>query len=335
LQRCIDAAREHGDGAIAYLPAGTYAISSTLQVTGADYAIEGTGVSTLLAWRGKPDQPGMRVTDPEGVRIAHLQMGGPAGAPRLLQVSKGDASSVRYDNLHFPRYSSKPGLVLHELPANARVRMGMIGGNVRIHDSGEATITGTIQLGRLVVDGAARPKSGIVGFLFHNAARQPYVVIVKDNQDLVVADLYHETSERFLLAEGGDRDEPGRITIGLSKSSALQADAVHIDNYGGRIWLSTGGWQNQKNRTEGKIVYRHEGERPLDLWLVANSYAFAIPEINAGPGLRVHQLANRRWHPEAARNLEDQVAPEALPRAAEALDHFRRLGQSSRGLNLR
>lgn len=34
VQRCIDAARQHGKGAIAYLPRGTYRVSKTIRITG-------------------------------------------------------------------------------------------------------------------------------------------------------------------------------------------------------------------------------------------------------------------------------------------------------------
>ncbi len=328
VQRTIDAAREHGSRAVAYLPFGTYHISRTLEVTGADYAIESTGFKSKLVWAGEPDGVMMQVVDPRNLCIEHLELEGPATTTRIRQTSAGQPSFIYYNNLHVTSvYSKVPGIELVELPANAVVRMGIIAGFVRAVDSGQASVLGVIHVGRLQVEGAKLPKTGFFGFLYHNAAVHEYVVIVKDNQNLVIGDLYHESNDRFLLAEGGEREDPGRITIGLSKSSTHEADTIHINNYAGRISLFTGSWQNQRDRAGGHFLFRHQGEAPVDLWLVGNSFAFGVPQIESGPGMRVMHLENALWAFQNARSLPNNVVPEQLTAVAEALDDFRRLGE--------
>ncbi|MHB9023081.1 MAG: glycosyl hydrolase family 28-related protein [Armatimonadota bacterium] len=333
IQRTIDAARAHGRGAIAYLPLGHYKISATLEVTGADYAIESTGFQSKLIWNGATDGVMMQVIDPRNVRIEHLEMSGPNTVTRIRQVSKGQPSSIYYNNLHVTGvYDKTPGLELVRLPTNAEVRMGLVAGFVRAIDCGQATIFGQVHVGRLQVEGAALPKTGFLGFLYHNTAIHEYVVLVKDNQDLVVGDLYNESNDRFLLAEGGTRPGKGRITIGLSKTSTHESDSVHINNYEGRIWLSTGGWQNQKNPTGAGIILRHRGERPVNLLLVGNAFSHIDPVPDFGKGLRLIAIENALWALQKARTYDNLIPEGSMGIAVEALDDFRQLGIVNRKL---
>jgi hypothetical protein len=168
----------------------------------------------------------VQVLDPRQVRIEHLAMDGPDGVTRLRQTSAGRPSSVYYNDLHVSSvYSTMPGIELVRLPATARVRLGITSGFVRVIDCGQATVLGQIHLGRLVI-----------------------------------GDLYNETNDRVLLAEGGARKGDGRITLGLSKASTFAADTVHRHNDEGRIALCTGGWQHQGQKDS--VILRQQGERP-------------------------------------------------------------------------
>ena len=52
VQKCIDAAAAAGKGAMAYFPKGTYALSSTIEITGRDFYIGGCGYQTIFTWAG-------------------------------------------------------------------------------------------------------------------------------------------------------------------------------------------------------------------------------------------------------------------------------------------
>jgi hypothetical protein len=67
IQKCIDAAREYGKDAMAYLPTGTYAITGTLKITGKDYFVGGTGFNTKLLWKGAEGGTMIAVHDPQHV----------------------------------------------------------------------------------------------------------------------------------------------------------------------------------------------------------------------------------------------------------------------------
>ena len=68
VQRTIDAAREQGQGALAYLPAGQYRISKTLEIGGSNWSLAGTAVTaTGLNWVGKEGEALVHVADPDHV----------------------------------------------------------------------------------------------------------------------------------------------------------------------------------------------------------------------------------------------------------------------------
>jgi hypothetical protein len=74
VQRTIDAARQHGRGAIAYLPRGNYRVTHTLTVSGRDYYVGGAGVfNTGISW-GRNDGVGpiILVSDPQDVTLQYL-----------------------------------------------------------------------------------------------------------------------------------------------------------------------------------------------------------------------------------------------------------------------
>ena len=50
FQRAVDAAREHGNGAVAYIPGGNWKMRTTVNVTGGNYVISGAGFKTKMFW---------------------------------------------------------------------------------------------------------------------------------------------------------------------------------------------------------------------------------------------------------------------------------------------
>jgi hypothetical protein len=334
VQRTIDAAREHGKGAVAYLPYGTYKISSTLTVTGADYTVGSTGCGSKLNWQGPQNAVMMAVRNPHGVTIEHLELNGPDSVTRIRQTGDDGRASVYYNNLHLPSvYSNTPGIELVELPPGATVRTGLIGGYLHVVDSGQATILSTVHLGRTVIEGARLPKTGFTGMLFHNDAGRDCALTVKDNQDLVVGDFYNESNERFLRCEGGSRSGAGRVTIGASKVCVLKPqELLTVDNYEGRIFVGTASIidQNGKNLP---LTITHTGTRPLDFILAASVFCHTDPVYNVGPGWRFTGIGDNLWALKDAKSYPDTIAEGGLLRAAEALDDFRQLGAVNRALN--
>ena len=333
IQKTIDAAREHGANAIAYLPFGTYKISNTLTVTGADYTVGSTGSGSKLNWQGPADAPMMAVRNPHGVTIEHLELNGPETVTRIRQTGDDGKSTIYYNNLHLPSvYSNAPGIELVELPTGATVRMGLIGGYLHVVDSGQATIIATVHLGRTVVEGARLPKTGFTGMVFHNDAGRDYALTVKDNQDLVVGDFYNESNDRFLRCEGGRRKGPGRVTIGASKVCVHKAqELLSIADYEGRIFIGTASYQDQTGKNQ-PLTFTHTGERPLDFMIAASTFQFSDPVFNVGKGWRYTGLGNNYWALKDAKSYDDIIPENGLKTAAAALDDFRQLGAVNRAV---
>jgi hypothetical protein len=184
----------------------------------------------------------------------------------------------------------------------------------------------------LTLSGAKHPKSGFVGFLYHNDAVHDYALEVNDNQDVVIANFYSESNHRYLLAEGGKRPGAGRITIGAQKISTLDGEAVTVKDYEGHIFIGGGDAWNQTDASK-PLIFTHTGTRPVSLLLAGNGFWNQEPERSFGPGLRLITLGNiliENKYPEYnEKNVSDQPAPltdAVLADVAAAFDHFRELG---------
>ncbi len=335
LQKCINAAKTRGKGAIAYLPNGVYCISYTLIVEGSNYTIGSTGFNSHLRWTGGNDGIMLTVKDPRDVTIEHLSLyQAPTSVTQVRQTSKGGKSSIYYDGLYVGICGPNGvGMELIDLPKNATVRMGQIVGPLRVIDCGRANILGRIHYYELIVSGDKHPKTGFTGFLFHNDAVHGYALEVKDNQDITIADFYSESNQQYLLAEGGLRKGTGHITLGAKKISTLKQEVITIHDYEGRIFIGGGDawWQSDASKP---LAITHTGNRPLDLLMVGNGYWGNEPTYVFGAGLRFVNLGNiliENKYPEyGEKTIVNQPAPitnKALCIVAEALDDFRELAE--------
>jgi hypothetical protein len=100
IQQAIDAAREHGECAIAYVPAGRYRLDETLQLRGGGYYFGGAGVyATRLEWVGPEGAPTLLVSTPDHLTICHIGMARRNRAPDILQEATAGGSHVVYDGI--------------------------------------------------------------------------------------------------------------------------------------------------------------------------------------------------------------------------------------------
>jgi hypothetical protein len=331
LQACLDAARAHGQGAMAYLPGGIYRITRTLQMGDRDYGLGGTGFRSILAWGGEAAGTMLRVHQPQGLRLEHFVLQGLPETIRIHQTAAAGPSSIAYDGVYVNGLEEcRIGLWLDHLPAGAEVLMGHLIGNLRLTDCGPATILCAQHYYSLTLEGAAQAKTGLAGFMFHNDACHNYALDVLDNQDVVVADFYSESNKRYLLAEGREGQAPGRITIGASKISTVDREAMTIRNYAGRIFVGGGdGWWQSDTSQAVELV--HEGERPVDFILAGQMWWAVEPIRRFGPGLRYASLGNllmENKYPEYDRkSLPDVTTPTTADCLRAALDDFRELGE--------
>ena len=325
IQQAIDAARQHGRHAIAYLPGGDYVISRTLKITGGRYYVGGIGMATRLVWKGPEGGVAIHVDNPQGVTIENLSFEQRNDTYTRIRQTGSGASSILYDQVEVSHYNNPPeGIVCENLPEGAKVRFGLFTGKLRLADCGRADIFALIHYGIGIIDGAEQPKTGFTGLMFHNAAFPSYALAVRDNQDVVVGDYYMEQSTHYLLCEGGKRPGKGRVTIGASKISSKDAEAVTLRNYEGRVWIGGGDAQWEKDRQQ-PVHLKQEGERPVWFLSVGNAWCESEPVVDFGAGGRFARLGDVTSD-KHRRPLPNQVPDAAIREAAGALDDFRQLG---------
>lgn len=337
IQNAINDARSTGK--IVYLPVGNYRISATLNVSGGNYTIQGTGFhSTNLIWAGLSNGVMMEVTNPQNIRLQQLEFRSPETTTAIRQTGTGD-SNITYDGVYsiLPNggaNSSGRGFELIDLPANSRVYLQHLDGPLTVDDCGRAQIFGKSVLGNFRVKGADYPKTGFLGFNNFEGGHDLYTpgnwdILIQDNQDAVIGWWYSENSFPHLRLERGLRSGAGRFTIQSEKQHSVSSpDFLSIDNYEGRIMYAPGFSQsNLQNRIT------HVGSNPVDIILAAITFRSTqdvLPTFTTGTGARQIILSclnfNTSIYPPVITEIPNQQPTGWNSSLAASLDHLRELG---------
>jgi hypothetical protein len=344
IQQTIDAARTAGNGALAYLPAGFYVIKNTLHLTGADYYVGGSGFRSSLVWRGPEGGTMVAVEDPMRVTLQNLAIGNhDAGQMNngidVLQTTTGKPAIMTYDNVSvFGMYQKQPfrkGLWLRGLGPNVTVHIGHMQGNIHLVDSAQATVLANATYeGSVVVEGKGKQRDGFFGILTRLGTITTYPLIVRDNQSLVASDFYIEQADHGISLQGGPDDPPGRVTFSGPKFhfSALKDGApnipITIDNYRGQFFL--GAEQFYVEPVASRV--QHQGDRPLEMFVLGASFYNTGLEVQAGPGLQLFTIGCQHVG-SGTYGAADQMEADTLSKLATALDDWRRLGEVDLRLN--
>jgi hypothetical protein len=172
IQRAIDAAREHGRGAIAYLPRGQYR-AKTLNITGGNYTVGGANLSTAL-WGAN-----ILVTDPQNVTLENLNLQGGT----LRQVSTVPQPS----RMHYRHTYHMKSFELVGLSKDSVVTTSTCASPILIDNCSSARILLNYLDGMLTVKGTQADRSGFLGVL---ASQSQF--LIEDNQSLVAGEAYQE-----------------------------------------------------------------------------------------------------------------------------------------------
>jgi len=353
LRKALDAARTHGQGALAYLPTGTYVISDTLRLTGSNYSVGGSGWNTRLVWRGPEGGTMVAVESPQDLTLEHLNVGShDAGtmnnAIDIRQTGGNSSSRMTYDGVFvYGMYQKQPfrkGFHFSNLGPQEVVLMPHAQGNLRFTDCARATILGGCTYeGSIVVDGKDLRRDGLLGFLTRLATLCTHGLYLRDNQSIVMSDFYVEQADNGFVFEGEAGLPPGRATLQgakvhftVGKDEPAKGTAMEIRGYAGQVFL--GHDQLYVEPTDVRI--RHSGTAPVDLYLLANCFYRTRPAVESSGGLRLWLLGN-----EAVGAIEGDAvaegafdAADTLPREqwaviSAALDDLRRLGEADLRLN--
>lgn len=334
IQAALDAARDHGAGAIAYLPAGRYAISQSLRVTGGGYTVGGSGFMTRLLWTGAEGGVTMEVADPQDVTLQALTAGHPDLGPQtaeadIRQTSDGGPSRCTYDYVFaygmYQKQPGKQGILFQNLSPESVVHGLHIQGNLRFDDSASSRfLFANSYEGTVSVEGRRKEREGILGFMMRLATISDPTIHVRDNQSLVMSDFYNEQSERHLLLEGEPELPAGAVTIqGAKMHLNTDQPILEANGYHGRVYLG----QNQLYIEPKEPRFVTTGETPLELALCGLFLYNVTPRFELGPGTRLTLLANQGLD---KAGLE---RPEGHQAIAAALDDLRRLGQLDHQVN--
>ncbi len=323
VQATIDAARKHGRGAIAYFPPARYRITRTLDVTGSDYCIGGTGAYSEFQWAGEEGGVLMHVHDAGRLTLQEFNIIGhstPRRMTGLRHTGGAKSSSVTYDRVFLPEgwqtdeQVQVRGIQFVGLGREDRVHVWRLFGSAALVDSDAAEVLLRFLDGNISVRGTPATRNGRLGVLAANGNR----VDLHDNLDLVIGDYYCEQARSTVLTVSGDgRARQGRLTIGAARLHTFEEAGAfaEIDNYAGAI--SYGHAHVTQDKSPASYLWRHRGSRPLDLVLFANSQsAFSF---DLSPSARKILVQNH--------GQENIVPAGGLKSLARALDHFRELGQ--------
>jgi hypothetical protein len=334
VQRAIDAARAHGRGALAYLPAGSYLITKPLSVTGAGYGVGGSGFRTSLVWKGPEGGVLADVRDPKDVTLEQINIGShDAGAMNnavdVLLTASGPCL-LRLDGVYvFGMYQKQPGkkgFVARDLPKGAVVHALHVQGNLRFQDSARARVLiGTSYEGSVTVEGKKRERGGLLGFMTRLCTISTHALYVRDNHSIAMSDFYSENADHHMSLQGEAGDPEGRVTVMGAKSHVHKSDngLIDIQGYGGQVLFGP----NQFYTQPKPVGIAHSGTRPVDLIFLANFFYDTSPDLRLAPAAVPAFVANE------GPGSDDRIPPGTLEKVARSLDDLRELGRLDLELN--
>ncbi len=336
ISNCIVAARNFGQGAIAYLPATRYRVTGTIPISGTNYFVGGNGYATCVRWDGPATGTVFEVREPHDITIEQLSIEAANTACRVHQANSSGSSSVTYDDIYVNPASESTnvvrGLELAELPSGATVLGRLFSGSVTVSNCSAATVLFDVLWdGVFRVAGPTAPKTGFLGLLTHSSGNNLYDLIVHDNQDVVIGDFYVDSTIHHAWLGGDGVASNGRVTIAGSKVNTLPNQTMTINNYQGRLSYFTAGFWYQT-----PTIVSQSGAQPFSLLFVGNAFYETPPLFNfgaLGQPILIQNLVNVTGAALATSVVLDAVPSGGAQVAAAALDDFRQLGQVDLLLN--
>lgn len=328
LQQMIDAAREAGDGAIAYLPMGRYVITNTLRMSGANFTVGGCGPFSRLLWRGAEGGTMLTVENPQHLRLENIMIGhhdaGP-GAQAVDILQTGDSASfMTYEAVFvYGMYQKDPfskGLRFQSLPAGSTVVLNRVNGNLRFTDCGDATVFAPVSYeGSLIVEGEKSGRSGFMGFQTRLATVVSGGLYLKDNHSIVMSDFFMEQSDAGWLLEGRADLPPGRAVIQapklhLNETLKNPPPPIQIRGYAGAAVI--GPIQFYVWPKPATIL--QEGEPLTTVALLAGNFYETTPDFQVSSGEVFRTIA--------VQGITNSLTSADYPLLKQAFDDLRKLG---------
>ncbi len=352
IQKCIDAARAHGKGAIAYIPSGVHVITDTLRITGRDYYVGGSGFLSKLFWKGDEGGTMVQIDQPENLTLENLAIGNhDVGQMNngidVLQRGSGKQTSMTYDHIFtYGMYQKQPfrkGLHLSGLGPEETVKIDGVQGNLRFQDCGRATILASTSFeGSVVVEGKDKRRGGFMGFLTRLSTITRHGLYVRDNHSIVMSDYYIEQADNGFIFEGDAQLPPGRITLqggklqfNVPKDKPNEGTAMTLNHYHGTICFGP----NQFYVDPPNVRIANTGSAGTELTVVASLFYKTVLDVVGDKTLKLHLIGNEGVDDVTAEGevtYRDSNAADTESAAQQltiALDHLRELGEWDLRLN--
>jgi hypothetical protein len=354
VQATINAARQHGNGAIAYFPDGNYKLTSTINITGTNYYVGGAGGSyfnagSVFTWGGNSVGPIFLVADPQNVTMQNMGIwvqGKPASLVSIRQVS----NTTQPSRMHYEQVSifspTRPGLSAS--PADLEVvglaedsvltgsglfaRAYWDGRHLFDNCSSSRILLNEVN-GNIGVKGTQADRDGFLGTQVHQGT-----FVIEDNHSIVASDSYLEQGpQEYARLRGAAWLPEGRVTISSPRLHTREdrnvgwQDDFIIEDYRGTL---ASVMARSDSASEPQAVYRyvHTGSGPFNIVCLANSYADAPPIFDTAP--EVSRTVLGCWvRGSTSYSIHNVTHTNSLPLASGALDHFRELGQHDLEIN--
>ncbi len=349
IQKAIDAAAKEGNGAIAYLPMGTYAVAKIIVVTGKDYVFGGVRFLTKLfrlKGTGANSEPILEIKDPENITIEGMDIvrqnvpNSTENSIEILHTTSGNRpTKAIYNNIAVvgrgPKNDMPKGMVFKNLGQKDEVLIKVFEGHISVVDSADAKMLfNDSYYGSFLIEGKSKKRNGIIGVLTRLGAVVPYALYVKDNHSFIASDFYVEQVDNGYFFAGDERLPHGRITIQGPKLQPFESETaitVNIENYGGEIYI--GGTQFYCTPKVMKFI--HKGKNTLDFVIWAS--VFYMPEFNFSstaniePGIIGCNRVSSEIKSLEFKNIGDTT--KLLKNISKALDDLRLLGRLDLEMN--
>lgn len=339
IQRAIDTGNQLGNNALVYLPTGKYLISRTLVMKGKDFTVGGSGFKAMLVWKGKAGGTLLAIQDPQSLILENINVGSDdenIGGYDILQTSVIGKSSMTYDMVSvfglYRKQAGRQGLRLEGLKQGDQVQLRHLQGNLRLANSGAATILARCTYEGVVTVEGKEGRGGLTGFLTRLGTKAVHSLYVRDSQSLVMSDFYIEQADNGFLFAGNPGDVPGRITIQGAKMGTEEGP-VTMENFAGEVYLGHHQYYNKPS----PMVFQVSSTQPSDLFLMASMFYGTLPSAQTKGQGKVYLFGN---HPtalakgdiEEKEGAADTGEKDTAGRLSRALDDLRRLGAADRAL---
>ena len=328
IEQAIAAARAHGKDAIAYLPPGSYKVTRTLEITGSDYFVGGSGNSTIIKWGGAADGgPVFRINGAQRVMLEQFQIQGPLEVCKIEHRGNGGPSWIGYDAVFVGGSWLKEkgkllrGLECVNLTSRDVIHAPHFDGSMKfINSTSSENLISTSYDGVIEIEGGAHDADDFIAFLSRANSGNAYDVVVRDSQSLVMSDYYTEQTQRLLHLSGKAGDRPGMVFIQGAKAGTDQKDSMTIDNYRGTLYFGNA----QFCYTSPEV--KQQGANPVDLIFLANMFWDRNPVFSLGTAARLILVENVAGG-KLRTAVDNQFKKAELERVARALDYSRMIGR--------